>query len=76
MWKNRNQVLSGKGRCSKTTISKPKTKNNGFCPMNQIWQTDLISENFTEVGPALAENLERRNGVWAKYMSSINSELI
>ena len=33
-----------------------------------------FNEYFTEIGPTLAKNRERRNGEWAKYMSPINSE--
>lgn len=58
MWKNINQVLSGKGRCSKTTsINKIKAQNDDILSD----ETDIanrFNEYFTEIGPKLASQLK------------------
>lgn len=71
MWRNINQVLGGKGRCSKTTnITKIKASNGDILTdENEI--ADAFNKYFTEIGPELSSQLDNTTCDYTKYVHHI-----
>ena len=57
MWKQINQVISGKGRCSKTTTITTVKNDQGNLIQEKKSIADEFNKYFTEVGPKLSSQI-------------------
>ena len=69
MWRNINQVLGGKDRCSKTTIITKIEASNGNILTDENEIADAFNKYFTEIGPKLSSQLDNTTCDFTKYVN-------
>ena len=74
MWKQINQVISGKGRCSKTTtITTIKNDQGNFIQDDKLI-ADEFNKYFTEVGAKLSNQIVNASSTFLDYLTPVNCE--
>ena len=72
MWKQINQVISGKGRCSKTTtITTIKNDQGNFIQDDKLI-ADEFNKYFTEVGTKLSNQIVNASSTFLDYLTPVN----
>ena len=74
MWKQINQVISVKGRCSKTTTITTIKNDQGNLIQEEKLIADEFNEYFTEVGPKLSSQIINTSSSCLDYLTPINCE--
>ena len=69
MWKSINQIISGEGRCSKTTIITTIKDYQGNAIYDEKLIADQLNKYFVEVGPKLSEIFPRD---FSEYMDPVD----
>ena len=74
MWKQVNQVISGKGRCSTTTtITTIKNDQGNFIQDDKL-VADEFNKYFTEVGAKLSNQIVNASSTFLDYLTPVNCE--
>ena len=74
MWKQIYQVISGKGRCSKTTtITTIKNDQGNFIQDDKLI-ADEFNKYFTEVGAKLSNQIVNASLTFSDYLTPVNCE--
>jgi hypothetical protein len=71
MWKNINQVINGKGRCSKTTTITTIKDDLDDIIQDEKLIADQPNKYFVEIGPKLSSQLS--NNSRTQYIVNFNS---
>lgn len=74
MWKNINQVISGKGRCSKTTTITTIKDDQGNIIHNEKLIANQLNKYFVEIGPKLSSQLPKNCGNFSEYLKPVDCE--
>ena len=74
MWKQINQVISGKGRCSKTTIITTIKNDQGNFIQDDKLIADEFNKYFTEVGAKLSNQIVNASSTFLDYLTPVNCE--
>ena len=72
MWKNINQVISGKGRYSKTTTISAIKDDLDNTIHDEKLIADRLNKYFVEVGPNLSNNLPPGSGDFSEYLEPVH----
>ena len=72
MWKNINQVISGKGRYSKTTTISAIKDDLDNTIHDEKLIADRLNKYFVEVGPNLSNNLPPGSGDFSVYLEPVH----
>ena len=76
MWKNINQVISGKGRYSKTTTISAIKDDLDNTIHDEKLIADRLNKYFVELGPNLSNNLPPGSGDFSEYFSNITDDAV
>ena len=71
MWKNINQVISSKGRYSKTTTISAIKDDLDHTIHDEKLIADLLNKYFVELGPNLSNNLPPGSRDFSEYLQPV-----
>ena len=74
MWKNINQIISGKARCSKTTTINTVNNDHGQIIHDEKLITNQFNKYFTEIGPKLSSQLQNITPDFSHYLTAVDCE--
>ena len=72
MWKNINQVMSGRGRHSKTTTISSIKDDLGNIIHDEKCIADQLNKYFVEIGPKLSNSLPDSSRNFSEYLSRVD----
>ena len=74
MWRNINQVISGKGRCSKTTIITTVKDDHDQTIHDEKLIANQFNKYFTEIGARLSSQIENITPDFSHYLTPVDCE--
>ena len=74
MWKNINQVMSGRGRHSKTTTISSIKDDLGNTIHDEKCIADQLNKYFVEIGPKFSNSLPDSPRNFSEYLSRVDCE--